>query len=95
MSSAEIDRVSRILATPGLDQAALEALQSQTVLICGMNGLGVEIAKNNMLFGLKACVLHDTKSVGWSDLGAQFYLSEADLGRNRAEVRNTPTMRLR
>jgi hypothetical protein len=48
--------------------------------------LQVEIAKNVVLFGLKGCVLHDTEVVTALDLSAQFYLSEASIGANRAEA---------
>jgi hypothetical protein len=41
MTADEENRVSRILATPGLDRAAIVRLQRQTVLIAGLNGLGV------------------------------------------------------
>ncbi len=41
-------------------------------------------AKNVILAGVKAVTLHDTESVALADLGAQFYLAEADVGSNRA-----------
>ena len=86
LSAEEENRVSRILATPGLDRAAIERLQRQTVLIQGLNGLGVEIAKNIVLFGLKGCVLHDDKAVTPLELSSQFFLGEEDIGTNRAEA---------
>lgn len=30
--------------------------------------------------------LHDTKQLSWTDLSSQFYASEADIGKNRAEI---------
>lgn len=39
-----------------------------------------------ILAGVKSLTLHDTSEVTLRDLGAQFYLSEADIGRNRAEA---------
>jgi ubiquitin-activating enzyme E1 len=41
-------------------------------------------AKNVILAGVKSVVLHDTKSVQMLDLGANFYFSESDIGKNRA-----------
>jgi ubiquitin-activating enzyme E1 len=54
------------------------------VLVLGLKGLGAEVAKNVILAGVKAVTLHDTEAVQLADLGAQFYLMEADVGANRA-----------
>ena len=48
--------------------------------------LAVPAAKNIILAGVKAVTLHDEGSVQPRDLAAQFYLQEADVGRNRAEA---------
>ena len=47
---------------------------SATVLISGMNGLGIEVAKNVVLGGVKAVTLHDTKAASVSDLSSQVVL---------------------
>lgn len=54
------------------------------MLISGMSGLGVEIAKNIILGGVKSVTIQDTAPTTLDDLSTQFYLSEAHLGRNRA-----------
>ena len=54
------------------------------VLISGLKGLGIEIAKNVILSGVKAVTLHDTEAVTLADIGSQFFLREADVGTNRA-----------
>lgn len=41
-------------------------------------------AKNVILAGVKTVTLHDAEAVQLPDLGAQFYLTEADVGANRA-----------
>ena len=41
-------------------------------------------AKNVILAGVKAVVLHDTAEAQIQDLSAQFYLDEANVGTNRA-----------
>jgi ubiquitin-activating enzyme E1 len=41
-------------------------------------------AKNVILAGVKAVTLHDTKAATLKDLGTHFYLSEGDVGTNRA-----------
>lgn len=43
-------------------------------------------AKNVILAGVKAVTVHDTKAVELRSLGAQFYLTEKDVGKNRAEA---------
>ena len=43
-------------------------------------------AKNVILAGVKAVTLQDAEPAALADLGAQFYLSEADVGKNRAEA---------
>lgn len=43
-------------------------------------------AKNIILAGVKSVTLHDSNKVELRDLGAQFYLSEVDVGSNRAEA---------
>ncbi|WAR26531.1 UBA1-like protein [Mya arenaria] len=82
----EIDEglYSRQLYVLGHD--AMRRMQSSNVLISGMKGLGVEIAKNVVLGGVKAMTIHDTGNAGWMDLSSQFFLREADIGKNRAEV---------
>ena len=41
-------------------------------------------AKNVILAGIKSVTLHDTETVVLPHLSAQFYLSESDVGKNRA-----------
>lgn len=75
---------SRQLYVLGHD--AMRRMASSDVLICGLGGLGVEVAKNVILGGVKSVTLHDTVDTTLEDLATQFYLTENDVGRNRAEV---------
>ncbi|KAH7476625.1 Ubiquitin-like modifier-activating enzyme 1 [Phytophthora ramorum] len=59
---------------------------ASNVLIVGLNGLGVEIAKNVILAGVKSVTLHDDTPASTLDLASQFYLTEADVGKPRAAV---------
>lgn len=59
------------------------------VLIIGLNGLGVEIAKNIILAGVKSVTLHDDTPASHLDLSSQFYLTEKDIGQPRAKVSTT------
>ncbi|XP_060232843.1 ubiquitin-like modifier-activating enzyme 1 Y [Meriones unguiculatus] len=69
-----------------LGHEAMKHLQASSVLISGLQGLGVEIAKNIILGGVKAVTLHDQGTAQWADLSSQFYLREEDIGKNRAEI---------
>lgn len=69
-----------------LGHEAMRRMAKTNILICGMGGLGVEIAKNMILSGVKAVTVHDSENVSWNDLSAQFYLSENDVGKNRATM---------
>uniref|UniRef100_A0A665UNT0 E1 ubiquitin-activating enzyme n=1 Tax=Echeneis naucrates TaxID=173247 RepID=A0A665UNT0_ECHNA len=85
-NDAEIDEglYSRQLYVLGHD--AMKRLQNSNVLISGMKGLGVEIAKNVILGGVRSVTVHDQGVAEWRDLSSQFYIREEDLGKNRAEV---------
>ena len=61
-------------------------MAASNVLICGLDGVGVEIAKNVILAGVKSVTLLDDTPASWMDMGAQFYVREADLGQPRAAV---------
>ncbi len=43
-------------------------------------------AKNVILAGVKSVTLQDTASCTLRDLSSHFYLSESDIGKNRAEA---------
>ncbi|XP_050816024.1 ubiquitin-like modifier-activating enzyme 7 isoform X7 [Gopherus flavomarginatus] len=67
-----------------LGHEAMRRLAKTAVLVSGMKGLGVEIAKNIILAGVKSVTVHDPGNTQWSDLSSQFFLSESDVGQNRA-----------
>ena len=69
-----------------LGHEAMRRMAASTVLIVGLKGLGVEIAKNVVLSGVKSVTLHDRAPVELSDLSAQFFLREGDIGQPRATV---------
>ncbi len=49
-----------------------------------MKGLGLEIAKNIVLMGVKHLTIWDSAPVQLRDLSSNFFLSEADVGKPRA-----------
>lgn len=75
---------SRQLYVLGHD--AMRRMAVSDVLISGLGGLGVEVAKNVILGGVKSVTLHDEAVCTIEDLSSQFYLSENDVGKNRAEA---------
>ncbi len=67
--------------------SVMERLAGASVLIIGMNGLGVEVAKNIVLANVMKVTLADDRIASWGDLGTHFYLQPEDVGRtNRAEA---------
>jgi len=84
--NGEIDEglYSRQLYVLGHD--AMRRMAKSDVLISGLRGLGVEVAKNVILGGVKSVTLHDDSPCVLEDLSSQFYLSEASVGRNRADA---------
>ncbi|KAH7816151.1 putative Ubiquitin-like modifier-activating enzyme 1 C (Uba1C) [Monocercomonoides exilis] len=79
----ELARYDRQIHTFGLD--AMKKISHSSVIISGMNGTGVEIAKNVILSGVRVVAIHDTSLTQLTDLSSQFYLSESDVGKNRAQ----------
>ena len=57
-----------------LGEEAMRRMAKSNVLISGMGGLGVEIAKNVVLAGVKSVTIHDVKNATKQDLASQFFL---------------------
>lgn len=69
-----------------LGHEAMQRMSASNVLIVGLKGLGVEIAKNIALAGVKSLTLFDPAPAVISDLSSQFFLHVEDVGKPRAEV---------
>ncbi|OXB84772.1 UNVERIFIED_CONTAM: hypothetical protein H355_015894, partial [Colinus virginianus] len=71
-----------------LGDTAMQKMAQSHVFLSGVGGLGVEIAKNIILAGVKALTVHDTKQCSKWDLGINFFIHEEDVisQRNRAEA---------
>ena len=78
------NRWSRYIGAMGIE--AVEKQANAQLCIFGLNALGVEIAKNIILSGVKRFTICDGKKVEYEDLAGQFYLSEDDIGKNRAKA---------
>ncbi|ELU01065.1 hypothetical protein CAPTEDRAFT_224089 [Capitella teleta] len=71
-----------------LGDGAMQRMAKSSVLICGMGGLGVEIAKNVVLAGVKSLTIQDDRKASVADLNSQFFITEEDVARGakRAEA---------
>lgn len=69
-----------------LGKEAMLKMQNANVLIIGLKGLGIEIAKNIALAGVKSLAIYDQSTVEIADLSSQFFLSESDVGKLITEV---------
>nr|XP_037276569.1 ubiquitin-like modifier-activating enzyme 1 [Rhipicephalus microplus] len=86
------DFYSRQLYVLGRD--AMELIAQSDVLISGLGGLGVEVAKNVIMAGVRSVTLHDDTVCTRVDLSSQYYLNEENVGQNRAEACEEPLARL-
>lgn len=75
---------SRQLYAIGKD--AMEALRKSSVLILGMTGLGVEIAKCVILTGVNSVTLCDGGKIRYKELSSNYYANEQDIGKYRTDV---------
>ena len=73
----DTDLYSRQIFALGLD--TLVALSKLNVLVVGLDGLGVEVAKNLVLAGPRSVTLWDDAPCALADLSSQFFLSEDDV----------------
>ncbi|KAL3303547.1 ubiquitin-activating enzyme e1 1 [Colletotrichum asianum] len=69
-----------------LGHEAMKRMGASNVLIAGLKGLGVEIAKNIALAGVKSLTLYDPGLISLADLSSQFFLHPEDVGKPRDEV---------
>uniref|UniRef100_A0A8C1MQ89 Ubiquitin like modifier activating enzyme 6 n=1 Tax=Cyprinus carpio TaxID=7962 RepID=A0A8C1MQ89_CYPCA len=62
-----------------LGDSAMQKMARSAVFLSGIGALGVEIAKNIVLAGVKAVTLHDCKQCEVWDLGTNFFIREEDV----------------
>eukprot|EP01055_Gregarina_sp_Pseudo9_P002956 Gregarina_sp_Pseudo_9__2955@NODE_316_length_3184_cov_7_324006_g297_i0_p1_GENE_NODE_316_length_3184_cov_7_324006_g297_i0NODE_316_length_3184_cov_7_324006_g297_i0_p1_ORF_typecomplete_len1045_score298_68ThiF/PF00899_21/1_6e38ThiF/PF00899_21/2_1e66UBA_e1_thiolCys/PF10585_9/1e56E1_FCCH/PF16190_5/5_5e03E1_FCCH/PF16190_5/1_5e18E1_FCCH/PF16190_5/7_8e02E1_FCCH/PF16190_5/1_3e04E1_4HB/PF16191_5/1_9e18E1_UFD/PF09358_10/2_4e13Shikimate_DH/PF01488_20/0_91Shikimate_DH/PF01488_20/9Pyr_redox_2/PF07992_14/2_8e03P len=81
----DMDLYSRQLGTYGME--TMSKLVTMRVLISGVQGAGVETAKNLILAGPGTVTIHDDTIVDQADLASNFYLTQADVGtKTRSEA---------
>jgi molybdopterin/thiamine biosynthesis adenylyltransferase len=81
-SDAEKRRFDRQLRLPGWKQ---ETLKKSTVLIVGVGGLGVEVAKNLAMVGVGRLILVDLDTIEYSNLNRQVLFIGAPEGTSKAK----------
>ena len=67
------------IGTYGIE--TVEKLSKIKILIIGLRGLGMEIAKNLILSGPKEVYLYDKNNISLFDLGSGFYFSENQINK--------------
>ena len=75
----DTDLYSRQIGAFGME--TMGKLIQLEVLIMGMRGLGVEVAKNIILSGPKSVTIYDEVKTSINDLSSNFYISEEDVGK--------------
>jgi len=80
----QMDQYSRQIATFGVE--TMRNLVALRILVIGCKGVGVETAKNLILAGPGAVIIHDDELVEAKDSGTNFFLNTEDVGKKRAEV---------
>ncbi|XP_037530279.1 ubiquitin-like modifier-activating enzyme 6 [Nematolebias whitei] len=69
-----------------LGDSAMHQMAQSSVFLSGMGAMGVEIAKNIALAGVKTVTLHDTKQCEAWDLGSNFFIRKEDVSSQRRRV---------
>ena len=64
----------------------MEKISQLKILIFGLRGLGIEIAKDIIVSGPNQVTIFDSNKVKVEDLGSNFYLSKKDIGKRRDEA---------
>ncbi|XXH04859.1 hypothetical protein Hte_011281 [Hypoxylon texense] len=84
LSADDIALYDRQLRLWGME--AQQKIQSANIVLITMKALANEIAKNLVLAGIGSLTVVDDQVVTEADLGAQFFLTEEDIGQNRAQA---------
>ncbi|KAI8917565.1 hypothetical protein DFJ77DRAFT_310326 [Powellomyces hirtus] len=84
ITKAEADLYDRQIRLWGLE--AQQRMRHAKILVAGVSGLSNEICKNLVLSGVGAITIISDGTVEIVDLGAQLFLRETDIGKNKAEA---------
>lgn len=81
--SFDFQLYSRQLVCDGIN--SFKKLMKLKILIYGMSGLGIEVAKNIILKGPEKVSVFDPRRAEIQDMNSNFYLDEADIGIKRKD----------
>ena len=83
MSKIDINLYSRQIYTYGID--IMEKIIDLKIIVVGLRGLGIEIAKNLILAGPKQLTIYDKNICTINDLSSNFYIDECDISKKRRD----------
>ena len=83
MEELDTHLYSRQILTYGLD--TMDSIIKLKILIIGLRGLGIEIAKNIILAGPKEVSISDKNICKINDLGSNFFVDENDVDKKNLE----------
>ena len=63
----------------------MEKITNLKIIIVGLRGLGIEIAKNLILTGPREVLVYDKNICKINDLGSNFYINEDDVNKKTRE----------
>jgi len=66
-----------------LGHDAMKKMNKSHVLISGLNGLGIELAKCIILGGIKKVVLHDNTNIELKDMASGYYFNINDINKSK------------
>lgn len=69
-----------------LGKHAMEKMSKSSILISGLSGVGIEIAKCVILGGVSNVTLHDTTNLTHEDLCTNYYITDSDIGKKKTIV---------
>jgi ubiquitin-activating enzyme E1 len=84
MDNIDSQLYSRQLYTIGKN--AMYKIAKAKIIVSGMTGVGVEIAKCLILYGCHSVIIHDCNNVMTKDLDSNYYANDNDIGKNRAKT---------
>lgn len=82
ITEEEAELYDRQIRLWGIDSQ--KRLRQARILLVGLSGIGVEVAKNVILAGVKSLTLMDDVVVTNEDVSTNFTLTRSDVGKNRA-----------
>eukprot|EP00919_Chromeraceae_sp_WS-2016_P047057 GHVR01111596.1.p1 GENE.GHVR01111596.1~~GHVR01111596.1.p1 ORF type:complete len:438 (-),score=141.38 GHVR01111596.1:143-1456(-) len=80
----DTDLYSRQIGAFGMD--TMGKLIKMKILIVGLRGLGIEVAKNIILAGPALVTLSDDREATMRDMGSNFYITEEDVHHKRTRT---------